>query len=87
MHENGHNQGAVQYDAPFSTGDGAHCNDGYDVMCYADGGPTSRYTTSSCSTYRLDCRFDSYYDTVTESGEWLSTNWNIGWSGNYFLKF
>ncbi len=26
MHENGHNQGAVQYDAPYSTGDGAHCS-------------------------------------------------------------
>ncbi|MEO7804669.1 MAG: hypothetical protein ABIS18_10190, partial [Actinomycetota bacterium] len=39
LHENGHNMGAVQPDAPYSTGSGAHCYEHRDVMCYSpDGG-------------------------------------------------
>ena len=52
MHENGHNQGAVQYDAPYSTGDGAHCCDENDVMCYADGGDLNPAGTCSSALHR-----------------------------------
>ena len=39
MHEMAHNQGAVQYGAPHSTGTGGHCNEELDVVCYSpDGG-------------------------------------------------
>jgi hypothetical protein len=32
MHESAHNQGAVQYGAPNSTGTGGHCYDELDAM-------------------------------------------------------
>ncbi|HVF04947.1 MAG TPA: hypothetical protein VNA20_08915 [Frankiaceae bacterium] len=86
LHELFHNMGAVQDGAPHASG-WEHCNDGLDIMCYDDDGPTSSFTTTRCSTHKLDCGYDTYYDTVTEYGEWLSTHWNIGWSGNYFLQF
>lgn len=86
LHELFHNMGAVQHGAPKSSG-AHHCNDGLDIMCYGDDGPKSNFTTTSCSTHKLDCGYDTYFDTATEYGEWLSTHWNIGWSGNYFLKF
>ena len=88
MHENAHNMGAVQDTAPYATGVG-HCNDGQDIMCYPDGGPTSSYRIRpGCEDYvRYDCYKDSYFDTNTEPGDWLRTHWNIGWSGNNFLAF
>ena len=85
MHENGHNMGAVQNSAPHSTQAG-HCNDGSDIMCYADGGPAEHYTATTCTTSRpFDCGYDDYFDTSTEIGEYLVTHWNIGWNGNRFL--
>ncbi len=88
MHENGHNQGAVQYDAPFSTGDGAHCNDGYDVMCYSDGGNMDVGMSVFCrDKMRFDCRHDSYFDTAPEPGEYLESNWNLGSGLNRFIAF
>jgi hypothetical protein len=87
MHENAHNMGAVQYAAPRSSGDKAHCNDGRDVMCYADGGDKSDYSTARCSLHVFDCGSDTYFDTLTERGEWLRDRWNLGWSGNRYLDF
>ena len=88
MHENGHNQGAVQYDAPFSTGDGAHCNDGHDVMCYSDGGDRDIGMSLFCQDrMRFDCRHDSYFDTAPEPGEYLESNWNLGSALNRFIAF
>ena len=90
MHENGHNQGAVQYDAPYSTGDGAHCWDENDVMCYSpDGGDLHQEGTISRCTDRVhfDCGNDSYFDTAPEGGEYLATNWNIGSTLNRFIAF
>ena len=88
MHENGHNQGAVQYDAPFSTGDGAHCNDGHDVMCYSDGGDRDVGMSVFCADrMRFDCRHDSYFDTAPEAGEYLESNWNLGSGLNRFIAF
>ncbi|MDQ3319477.1 MAG: hypothetical protein M3515_04425 [Actinomycetota bacterium] len=87
MHENGHNMGAVQYAAPRSSGDKWHCNDGLDLMCYADGGDKSNYSVRRCDNAVFDCGKDTYFDTLTEPGEWLRGHWNIGWSGNRFLDF
>ena len=88
MHENGHNQGAVQYDAPFSTGNGAHCNDGYDVMCYSDGGDKDVGMSIFCTDkMRFDCRHDTYFDAAPEPGEYLASNWNLGSPLNRFIAF
>ena len=90
MHENGHNQGAVQYSAPYSTGSGAHCVDENDVMCYSpDGGNLNQGgTINRCSgTIRFDCEFDAYFDTAVEPGEYLETHWNLGSTLNRFIAF
>ena len=88
MHENGHNQGAVQYDAPSSTGTGGHCNDGNDVMCYSDGGDKDVGMSVFCPdrTY-FDCRYDTYFDTAPEPGEYLESHWNLGSPLNRFIAF
>jgi hypothetical protein len=88
MHESGHNMGAVQYYAPNGTGDGAHCQDEQDVMCYADGG--DRYTglVYRCTDeIKFDCNYDDYFDSAPESGEYLSSHWNLGSSLNRFIRF
>ena len=86
MHENGHNQGAVQYDAPYSTGDGAHCNDGHDIMCYSDGGDKDVGMSVFCSDrMRFDCRHDTYFDTAPAAGGYLATHWNLGSPLNRFI--
>ncbi len=88
MHENGHNQGAVQYNAPASTGSGAHCNDQIDVMCYQDGGDRNQTQVTLCSDrMHYDCNNDTYFDAAPESGEWLETHWNIGSPLNRFILF
>ena len=88
MHENGHNQGAVQYAAPFSTGDGAHCNDGHDVMCYSDGGDKDVGMSVFCGDrMRFDCRHDTYFDAAPEPGEYLQSHWNLGSRVNRFITF
>ena len=81
-HELNHNLGAVQSTAPHSTLAG-HCTDGYDVMCYDDGGVNSGdYNISSCSHYTslylLDCGNNDYFhsDPVGHN-TYLSTRWNI----------
>jgi hypothetical protein len=87
MHENGHNQGAVQYDAPYSTGSGAHCDDGYDIMCYSDGGDKDVGLTVFCADkMRFDCRHDTYFNTAPEPGSYLATHWNLGSALNRFIS-
>lgn len=87
MHEMGHNLGAVQDAAPFSTGSGMHCFEGYDVMCYNDEGsrdPGSIVWNCPTRPDRFDCGHDSYFDAKIGFGEgggagsFLDTNWNIG---------
>jgi hypothetical protein len=89
MHENGHNQGAVQYGAPYSTGSGAHCYDENDVMCYADRGSLYPGSLLQRCTDRLyfDCGFDSYFDAAPEPCEYLATHWNMGSRLNRFIEF
>lgn len=87
MHENGHNNGAVQPDAPYQSG-GFHCNDGLDVMCYADGGSNSSYTSDRCGGFeRWDCGKDSYFNPAPATGTYLATHWNIASHLNRFLSF
>jgi hypothetical protein len=83
LHEMTHNLGGVQRSAPNST-DFAHCTDGLDVMCYADGSPQQgSYTTSVCpavsgainQTY--DCGHNDYYNPDPVIGSYLATHWNV----------
>ena len=89
MHENGHNQGAVQYDAPHSTGSGAHCWEEIDVMCYSpDGGDKHQEgTVLVCNgLQRFDCGADDYFDSAVEGNEaYLDDHWNIGSAVNRFI--
>ena len=88
MHENGHNQGAVQYNAPNSTGSGYHCRDENDVMCYSDGGDRDTGTYSRCTDrLHFDCGNDDYFDSSPEAGEYLASNWNLGSPLNRFIVF
>lgn len=84
MHEHGHNLGAVQHSAPDASG-GYHCNDGQDIMCYADGGPTSNYVSSVCAQERFDCGHDSYFHPYPAAGSWLATHWNLAGQNNRFI--
>lgn len=85
MHENAHNMGAVQLSAPHSSG-GWHCNDGHDVMCYADGATGSAYVDSACSTLHFDCGSDDYFHPSPAAGSYLATHWNVGSPLNRFLR-
>jgi hypothetical protein len=90
MHEVGHMMGAVQYDAPHSTGSGAHCYDEKDVMCYSpDGGDRHQSGPEFDCTgrQRFDCGFDDYFDSAPEPGEYLATHWNLGSPLNRFIDF
>jgi hypothetical protein len=81
--------------APYAT-TGFHCVDGIDILCYRDGGtsPQGSYSESRCPQsagyssaegVAMDCGFDTYFDAMTEPGEWLSQWWNIGGAENPFL--
>jgi hypothetical protein len=84
MHELSHTMGAVQHSANHASG-AFHCNDGLDVMCYDDNGPTSNYSSAACSVLRLDCGANDYFDTDTSPGQYLHSSWNIGWTENRFI--
>lgn len=90
LHEIGHTEGAVQAEAPHSTGSGSHCNEGGDVMCYApDGGDRHQTMIQGCSGQGLffDCGYDDYFDAAPEPGEYLLNHWNIGSPLNRMLRF
>ncbi len=82
MHENGHNQGAVQDLAPDWDLTG-HCLEGRDVMCY----PTSSFIVLCPDRTYFDCDYDTYFDAEPEPGEWLATHWNIGSRLNRYIMF
>jgi WD40-like Beta Propeller Repeat len=71
-----------------------HCADGYDVMCYQEYSPVDEtpapFSPDECTLgargLRFDCNYDSYFDTATEFGEYLSEHWNLGSRHNLFLE-
>jgi hypothetical protein len=91
LHEISHNLGAVQWTAPHTThpandpsGTYAHCWDGEDVMCYADGPAMAHaYVSNVCplgngpipQTY--DCGRDDYFNPDPAAGSYLATHWNV----------
>ncbi len=78
-HELTHNLGGVQNDAPHTSG-GWHCNDEYDVMCYADDGKLSAVTVLCADQnqdYRLDCNHDDYFHTNPPTDSYLGNHWNV----------
>lgn len=87
LHELGHNLGAVQNSAPHGTG-AFHCYDGYDTMCYNDGGPNGHlYSGTYCAQQVWDCNKDDYFHRSPTAGSYLATHWNIGNAINRYLDF
>lgn len=95
IHELVHVMGGAQNGAP-SASARAHCVDGLDILCYDDAGRgrTNGYVTTACPAngifntpagVPLDCNFDTYFDALPETGEWLNANWNVGGHENPFL--
>lgn len=86
-HELGHALGAVRAGAPHATGKG-HCYDGYDLMCYSDGGPGWR-KFRACpwpgAQYRLDCGDDDYFAISPREGSWLARNPSANVANSRFL--
>jgi hypothetical protein len=90
-HELTHTLGAVQTDAPHTTG--GHCwddlgapGDGADIMCYDDGGvPASKFYERCPITIpeTFDCGKDDYYNPYPKSGNYLYNHWNT--ATNKFL--
>ena len=83
LHEMTHNLGGVQFSAPHSTSS-AHCTDGQDVMCYADGSPEGAYysgsvcpTASGAISQTYDCGHNDYYNPDPAAGSYLATHWNV----------
>jgi hypothetical protein len=78
-HELVHALGAISTNAPNTSGAG-HCNDGPDIMCYNDGGPTAtQRKVCTATVYRarlLDCNGDDYFNTAPLAGTYLATHWN-----------
>lgn len=85
LHEASHTMGAVQTTTPNTTGAG-HCTDGYDIMCYNDGGPTGNLYGIVCADRtHYDCHYDDYFNTDPASGSYLAQHWNLGGPYNSFL--
>lgn len=84
LHEAGHNMGAVQNSAANSSGAG-HCNDGWDIMCYDDNGPTSAYNQTVCAQEQFDCNADDYYHPSPAPGSYLATHWNLAHPRNTYI--
>jgi hypothetical protein len=96
LHEIGHNLGAVQPGAPYATGlangNGWHCWESLDTMCYNDGGNTDPgYIKSNCPDFdHFDCNHDTYFDAKIGAGQggvagsYIDRNWNIG---ECYVKF
>ena len=80
LHEVTHNLGGAQKSAPHSSG-GWHCSDGYDLMCYDDGGPTGKQVVACLRATMLggayDCNQDDYFNPSPEPGSYLATHWNV----------
>lgn len=88
LHEIGHTLGAVN-DSAANSSLAAHCVDGRDVMCYADGGPRGHeYSEVSCpDTLPFDCGNNDFFRpvAVTPADSYLGTHWNLGNPLNTFV--
>jgi sugar lactone lactonase YvrE len=96
LHEFFHTLGATQGMSPNPppyASTGAHCIDGLDMLCYADG-TSGTYTETRCSaaggfetptTVPIDCGNDTYFDSAASGGSWLAQKWNTGEFENPFL--
>jgi hypothetical protein len=89
QHEVGHNLGAVQPSAPHTSGAG-HCYEGYDVMCYNDGGSwfaNGGTIVMNCPDAMpdgqeiWDCGQDDYYSSSSVPEAYLANHWNLARSG------
>jgi hypothetical protein len=82
LHEVSHTLGAVQDSAPHSTL-GGHCNEMWDVMCYADGAPQGGYTSlfyncdSAFPILPYECGSDDYMNPAPPAGSYLARHWNV----------
>lgn len=76
-HENGHNQGAVQYSAPDSDGN-IHCTDGA-IMCMI-------YNGSQISYSGFDVNNNGYFNPRPPAGSYLASHWNIGGPYDCFVS-
>lgn len=86
-HEMIHAFGAVSAEAPHATGK-AHCYDGYDVMCYKDGGPQWRKMLRCAwpgARYRLDCGDDDYFAVDPRPRTWLARHPSANVANSRFL--
>src|SRR4051794_18366982 len=91
-HEMSHTLGAVQDDAPHTSGHG-HCLEALDIMCYADAGAgDARTMTSRCTDFdHLDCGHDDYFDARIGAGQgvgagsYLAAHWNIAGCADAFV--
>ncbi|WP_232246390.1 RICIN domain-containing protein [Kitasatospora mediocidica] len=84
-HELGHNLGAVNNSAPYSSKAG-HCTVDWDLMCYSDAPYYPKMQTlcpDQAQQDRLDCTKDDYFNTSPKAGSYLSTHWNV--ANNQFL--
>jgi hypothetical protein len=99
FHNFGASQGNAEPPPAFST-NYSHCVDGLDILCYEDGGYWKEnkefifYSETRCPASEgydepwkvpIDCKYDTYFDTVPEEGTWLAENWDSGGAENPFL--
>ncbi|MBC7459735.1 MAG: hypothetical protein H7287_00080 [Thermoleophilia bacterium] len=98
LHEMFHNFGATQDAAPDANGEG-HCTTDADIMCYDEIAtlgngrgiavntflPTS--LTAGCSTTKLDCHYDTYFNAGPTCTGWISDHWNAGRPTNQWIDF
>ncbi|MEU9603981.1 RICIN domain-containing protein [Streptomyces sp. NPDC048057] len=81
VHELLHTMGAVQPNAPKSTGNGAHCYVQGDLMCYDDGNipnPPGRLVPCDFPERAvIDCNRNMYFNPKPQPGSYLDRNWNI----------
>lgn len=79
LHELTHNLGGVQASAPNASG-AWHCTDGFDVMCYDDGGTAQQPIAcrrAGVLGAAYDCNQDDYFNPSPAPGSYLATHWNV----------